>query len=389
MTFNNANDLYSWQLFDVTCTDVNKVFTDSNLTVVANWSTMKVGYRGTAPRNNLDYGCALPVVPPLNRMPTIIEGHDYLLLVNHNSTTDYGYQLVVSGGTAVISETTIPTLISASAKCMSPQVVVKLSKMVLASSIAANSSDFKINSPSISIIKATPLACGNGLSADSVVLTLSKPLPAGSYSISIKKGSDNNTILDFCNNAIVQGNSVDFDLVAAKAAINSPLFGCPKDSVVFADASTGNVISWEWDFNNGNTSTVKNPPPQYYPAVSTNTDVPVRLVVKDADNCIDTVYSILKLINTCYIAVPTAFTPNKDGLNDYLYPINAWKAKELMFRIYNRYGQVIFETNDWTKKWDGTIKGADQPFGNYVWTLRYIDEKGKKIFLKGTTALIR
>ena len=94
-------------------------------------------------------------------------------------------------------------------------------------------------------------------------------------------------------------------------------------------------------------------------------------------------------MNSCYIAVPSAFTPNNDGLNDFLYPLNAYKATDLQFRVYDRWGRTVFETRDWTRKWDGTINGVPQPTGVYVWILQYTDEKKQRIFLKGTAALIR
>jgi gliding motility-associated-like protein len=95
-------------------------------------------------------------------------------------------------------------------------------------------------------------------------------------------------------------------------------------------------------------------------------------------------------VNTCYITVPNAFTPNNDGKNDHLYPLNAYKAVNLEFNIFNRYGQLIFHTTDWTRHWDGTVNGLLQATGVYVWTLRYSDrDTGQKIFKRGTTVLIR
>jgi len=98
----------------------------------------------------------------------------------------------------------------------------------------------------------------------------------------------------------------------------------------------------------------------------------------------------MKVVNSCYITVPNAFTPNNDGKNDFLYPLNAWKASNLEFFIYNRYGQVIFHSTDWTRKWDGTINGQPQSSGVFVWMLRYTDrETGQQVFKRGTTVLIR
>ena len=52
-------------------------------------------------------------------------------------------------------------------------------------------------------------------------------------------------------------------------------------------------------------------------------------------------------------------------------------------------GQLIFQTNDWTKKWDGALHGHPQPAGIYVWFLEYIDTAGKRQVLKGTSLLVR
>jgi gliding motility-associated-like protein len=96
------------------------------------------------------------------------------------------------------------------------------------------------------------------------------------------------------------------------------------------------------------------------------------------------------VLDNCFIAVPTGFTPNGDGLNDYLYPNNALKAINLDFKVYNRWGQLVFGSHDWQQKWDGKIGGIPQAPGVYVWYLRYTHrDTGKKIFQKGTTTLIR
>jgi gliding motility-associated-like protein len=175
-----------------------------------------------------------------------------------------------------------------------------------------------------------------------------------------------------------------------KAAFDYPEFACPNDTVVFTDKSTGPVIGWQWNFGNGFTSTLKNPPPQYFSSAAALSTIPVKLVVYHANGCADSVTNRIQVPNNCYIAVPSGFTPNGDGLNDYLYPLNAWKAKDLHFRVYNRYGQLIWETRDWTRKWDGRMNGKPLETGTYVWMLEYTDgDNGKKVSLKGTTVLIR
>ena len=167
---------------------------------------------------------------------------------------------------------------------------------------------------------------------------------------------------------------------------------CPSDPAIFKEKSFNRVNYWEWDFGNGNSSLMQVPVPQFYPPFNNNTfkDLPVRLIVKNDIGCADTAFRSIRVVGNCYIAIPTAFTPNGDGLNDYLYPTNAYKTKDLKFVVYNRGGQKIFETNNWQIKWDGTFKGNPQDPGTYVWYLVYTDsETGQKFEQKGSTVLLR
>jgi gliding motility-associated-like protein len=161
------------------------------------------------------------------------------------------------------------------------------------------------------------------------------------------------------------------------------------DSIYFTNTSSGNITNWFWDFGNGNISLEKDPPVQFYHASIGDVSFDVMLTVADSSGCTDSITHLLKVAPNCYIAVPTGFTPNNDGLNDYLFPLNAYKATDLMFRVYNRAGKLLFETQDWTKKWDGSFAGVAQPAGTYVWMLLYTDVQGKRVSLKGSTVLIR
>jgi gliding motility-associated-like protein len=174
------------------------------------------------------------------------------------------------------------------------------------------------------------------------------------------------------------------------ASFESTADVCPNDPANFLDKSYNRVVAWQWDFGNGFTSTSKTPAPQFYTSSNNDRNVPVRLVVQNDLGCKDTAINMLHVVGNCYIAIPKAFTPNSDGLNDYLYPTNAYKARNLKFVVYNRGGQKLFETTNWTNKWDGTFKGQPQDPGTYVWTLVYTHiETGQRFDLKGTTVLIR
>jgi gliding motility-associated-like protein len=89
------------------------------------------------------------------------------------------------------------------------------------------------------------------------------------------------------------------------------------------------------------------------------------------------------------IFVPTAFTPNGDGHNDVIRPILVGIRQLNFFRIYNRWGQLVFYTNESGKGWDGKISGQNQSTNNFVYVAQAIDYTGKIISKKGTIMLIR
>ena len=89
------------------------------------------------------------------------------------------------------------------------------------------------------------------------------------------------------------------------------------------------------------------------------------------------------------IFVPTAFTPNGDGRNDVLRPIPVGIKQLNFFRIYNRWGQLVFSTSEMGKGWDGTVSGQPQSTANFVFIVEGIDYTGKTILKKGNVTLIR
>ena len=89
------------------------------------------------------------------------------------------------------------------------------------------------------------------------------------------------------------------------------------------------------------------------------------------------------------VFVPTGFTPNKNGANDVLRPI-FYKIDTLTsFKIYNRWGQLVFQTAEKGVGWDGTLKGVAQPSETYTWTVECRDIVGNPIKKSGKSLLIR
>jgi gliding motility-associated-like protein len=118
--------------------------------------------------------------------------------------------------------------------------------------------------------------------------------------------------------------------------------------------------------------------------------VKYKLVVRDAAGCPDSAYVTVRVFKVKpTVFVPTAFTPNGDGLNDVVRPIMVGIRKLNYFSIYNRWGEMVFTTTQNKKGWDGTLGGREQSTAVFVWMVSAEDYTGAPVFLKGTVTLIR
>jgi gliding motility-associated-like protein len=147
-------------------------------------------------------------------------------------------------------------------------------------------------------------------------------------------------------------------------------------------------VNYVWSPSTGlNNTNIFNPIGVYNSEIDS---IRYKLIVTDAAGCADSAFVKVKVFKTIpYVFVPTAFTPNNDGRNDLIRPIAVGISKINYFSIYNRWGQLVFTTTINGKGWDGRINGVLQSSNVFVWMVNAIDYTGKKLFLKGTVALIR
>jgi len=147
-------------------------------------------------------------------------------------------------------------------------------------------------------------------------------------------------------------------------------------------------VNYLWIPGTGlNNPTIQNPIGIYSADIDS---IRYKLIVTDDIGCADSAYVTVRVFKTIpYIFVPTAFTPNGDGLNDKVMPIAVGIQKINYFSIYNRWGQRVFMTTVNGNGWDGRINGRDQGTGVFVWVVSALDYLGNSIFLKGTVTLIR
>lgn len=202
------SDDYDWQLFDITGKNPMLIYTDPSLIVAGNWSGVYgvTGASLTAPNSNECASDPTSSISTFSKVPDLIQGHIYLLMVSHYTPGDQsGYQLNLSapGGTAVITDPLMPAIQKATVVCSNPQIGLKINKPIQCSSIASNGSDFIVSGPTpITIVSASGYKCSGEFETDSITLQFSGNLVAGNYTISTKNGTDGNGIIDFCLNAV-------------------------------------------------------------------------------------------------------------------------------------------------------------------------------------------
>ncbi|HSK11743.1 MAG TPA: T9SS type B sorting domain-containing protein, partial [Phnomibacter sp.] len=114
----------------------------------------------------------------------------------------------------------------------------------------------------------------------------------------------------------------------------------------------------------------------------------VCLITFNDIGCTDTLCRPVEAIVEPLVDVVTAFTPNGDGVNDRAVVIGFGVSK-MSFRIFNRWGQMMFESNDPSIGWDGRFKGQPQPMDAYAFTLEAELISGEKVKKRGNITLIR
>ena len=157
--------------------------------------------------------------------------------------------------------------------------------------------------------------------------------------------------------------------------------------VEFFDQSL-DAIRWDWLFDEAGISIERNPIHTF----TTSGPKVVRLIVTNSDMCQDTTFREVIVVPDIAYKLPNAFTPNADGVNDLFFGVgNVEDAKVFQLAIWNRYGELIFETEDGKEGWNGRKNnvGKDAPAGVYVVTVKYVNQNDEVTNLNGFVTLIR
>ena len=151
----------------------------------------------------------------------------------------------------------------------------------------------------------------------------------------------------------------------------------------FTNGSIG-ATTYLWRFGDGDSSTFASPAHQFNATGIFNT----CLIAFNTFGCPDTVCQNVPALVVPLLDVPNAFSPNGDGKNDEVR-VRGFGIGKMMFRIYNRWGQVVFQSTDPNQGWDGRFKGTIQPMDVYAYTLDVQFTDGTKKTKKGDITLLR
>ena len=151
----------------------------------------------------------------------------------------------------------------------------------------------------------------------------------------------------------------------------------------FINLSTG-ADSYLWVFGDGENST-KRDVNHFYKSTG---EFDAMLYASTKFGCVNISTAKVNTIVKPLADVPNAFTPNGDGKNELFY-VRGYGIAKMNLRIYNRWGQVVFETSTQDVGWDGKFKGITQPMDTYAYTLTVEFGDGTKLTKKGDLTLIR
>lgn len=151
------------------------------------------------------------------------------------------------------------------------------------------------------------------------------------------------------------------------------------DSIRLKAEVTGDAPVYSWT-----PSTGLNDVTLLQPLASPPSDIVYLLTATTAFGCTAEGYVRVKVVNGIF--VPTGFTPNQDGRNDYWTIPYLDPGAGATVTLFNRYGQVVYSVTGGVVKWDGTLGGVPQPTGTYIYLVRFQSDKPP---LKGVVTLVR
>jgi gliding motility-associated-like protein len=163
--------------------------------------------------------------------------------------------------------------------------------------------------------------------------------------------------------------------------------------IQFDNNTNGDISTYAWTFGNPAIGSSSLSDPAFQFPIGIGGVYPVTLNVTDQNGCVDQIIGSVDINDILNFFTPNTFTPNADGINDvFQFYGTDIDPNDFNFNVFNRWGEVVFATNDPTKAWTGEHQSGDYyaPNGTYNWTARFRSESnGELRELKGYIILFR
>lgn len=188
-----------------------------------------------------------------------------------------------------------------------------------------------------------------------------------------------------CVNDRIPVSADVFSPESADMIISPKIIEMPLATVNYDVATTASVVGWFWNFGDGNTTDDPAPAHQYeFPG-----KYEVSLTLVDVNGCEVTITDIVEVKKIVNVSVPSAFSPNGDGINDH-FRIGHYNLNQFSIQVFNRWGQMVYSSNNPDFEWDGTTNtGKRVPEGVYVYVLKATDFDGDNIEESRTVTVIK
>jgi gliding motility-associated-like protein len=170
----------------------------------------------------------------------------------------------------------------------------------------------------------------------------------------------------------------------------SPQIDYYSGSVEFVNNSV-NAQFYSWDFGYASSGSNEVNPSFQYPQWTEGNYV-VTLTATDTNGCFDIAQMIISSSETVRLNVPNTVTIDGNNLNELFFPVfsNFDEVSDFNFTIFNRWGELIYETKDIQGAWDGkSNKGRDVQDGTYIWKVVYKDLEGFEHMAVGHVNVLR
>lgn len=200
--------------------------------------------------------------------------------------------------------------------------------------------------------------------------------------------SQSSTFYVTATNNSCDGNRATFDLLVSENVPNV-LFTADQDTgfapspITFLNLTEG-ATRYEWDFGTGGVPSYEESPIHIFASADNYT---VTLTAWSEDQC-ESSFSLNLRIENLNVFVPSAFSPNLDGQNDQLY-LGQYGIESIVFKLFNRWGHLIFETDELDFKWNGTYNGREVQEGVYTYLLEARGLNGTKLNKAGTITILK